>query len=100
MSTQLSRIAEKAKANRKLRFTSLAHVLTTEFLLETWGMMNRRGAGGVDGVTMQAFESDLEAGIQDVHERLKGGRYKAPPVRRVERSPRERVRPAHWASPR
>jgi hypothetical protein len=30
MTTGLSRIAEKAKADRKVRFTSLAHLLTPE----------------------------------------------------------------------
>jgi RNA-directed DNA polymerase len=32
-----------------VRFTSLAHLLTPEFLTETWGMMNRRAASGIDG---------------------------------------------------
>ena len=45
MSTQLSQIAKKAKLDRKARFTSLAHLLTPEFLKETWGKMNRRAAG-------------------------------------------------------
>ena len=45
MSTQLDQIAKKAKSNPKLRFTSLAHLLTPEFLTETWKQMNRRGAG-------------------------------------------------------
>jgi len=58
MTTGLTRIAEKAKADRKARFTSLAHLLTPEFLLETWRQMNRRAAGGVDGETMQEFERD------------------------------------------
>ena len=53
MSTQLDQIAKKAKSNRKLRFTSLAHLLTPEFLTETWKQMNRRGASGVDGETTQ-----------------------------------------------
>jgi len=35
MSTELSKIAEKAKTDKKLRFTSLAHLLTPEFLKET-----------------------------------------------------------------
>jgi len=48
MSTQLDQIAKKAKSNPKLRFTSLAHLLTPEFLTETWKQMNRRGASGVD----------------------------------------------------
>ena len=49
MSTQLSQIAKKAKLDRTVRFTSLAHLLTPEFLTETWGMMNRRAASGIDG---------------------------------------------------
>ncbi len=46
----------KAQSDRKLRFTALAHLLTPEFLLETWGQMNRRGASGVDGETAEEFE--------------------------------------------
>jgi RNA-directed DNA polymerase len=49
MPTQLSQIAKKAKLHRTVRFTSLAHLLTPEFLTETWGMMNRRAASGIDG---------------------------------------------------
>src|SRR5664280_1607346 len=48
MSTKLDQIMEKAKSNPKLRFTSLAHLLTPEFLTETWKQMNRRGASGVE----------------------------------------------------
>ena len=64
MNTKLARIAEKARANRKLRFTSLAHLLTPEFLLETWKQMNRRGSSGVDGETTKEFERDLEPRLQ------------------------------------
>src|SRR5260221_542592 len=53
MSTQLSQIAKKAKLDRTVRFTSLVHLLTPEFLTETWGMMNRRAASGIDGETHQ-----------------------------------------------
>ena len=49
MSTQLGQIAKRARLDRKARFTSLAHLLTPEFLKETWGKMNRRASGGVDG---------------------------------------------------
>lgn len=84
MSTQLSRIARAAEADRAQRFTSLAHLLTPAFLKETWGMMNRRGASGVDGETTKEFESELEQRVQDICARLKAGTYRAPPVRRVE----------------
>src|SRR5258707_11631842 len=60
MSTQLDQIAKKAKSNPKLRFTSLAHLLTPEFLRETWKQMNRRGASGVDGETTKEFEQGLD----------------------------------------
>ena len=84
MSTQLGQIAKKAKSNPKLRFTSLAHLLTPEFLAETWKQMNRRGARGVDGETTKEFERDLDTRVQELCERLKRGAYRAPPVRRVE----------------
>ena len=51
MKTQLDQIAKKAKLDPKVRFTSLAHLLTPEFLTETWGMMNRSAASGIDGQT-------------------------------------------------
>jgi RNA-directed DNA polymerase len=84
MSTKLEQIADKAKADRTLRFTSLAHLLTPEFLLETWRQMNRRGASGVDGETTKEFEHELETRVQDIWARLKAGTYRAAPVRRVE----------------
>jgi RNA-directed DNA polymerase len=84
MSTQLKRIAEKAKADRKLRFTALAHRITPEFLAETWRMMNRRGASGVDGETAREFERGLNRRTEQIVARLKAGTYRAPPVRRVE----------------
>src|SRR6266404_7108114 len=84
MSTQLDQIAKKAKSNPKLRFTSLAHLLTPEFLTETWKQMNRRGASGIDGETTKEFEQDLDTRVQELCERLKRGAYRAPPVRRVE----------------
>jgi hypothetical protein len=41
MSTELSKIAEKAKTDSKLRFTSLTHLLTPEFVKETWKRSTR-----------------------------------------------------------
>src|SRR6267154_3154367 len=84
MSTQLSQIAKRAKLDRKARFTSLAHLLTPEFLKETWGKMNRRAAGGVDGQSAEQFGSELETQVEAICTQLKEGTYHAPPVRRVE----------------
>ena len=84
MSTQLSQIAKKAKLDRTVRFTSLAHLLTPEFLTETWGMMNRRAASGIDGESAEQFESELKQRVEEICAQLRAGAYRAPPVRRVE----------------
>lgn len=84
MSTKLSQIAERAKLDRKARFTSLAHLLTPEFLEETWKGMNRRAAGGVDSESAEQFESELGERVEAICSELKEGRYRAPPVRRVD----------------
>lgn len=84
MSTQLSQIAKRAKLDRKARFTSLAHLLTPEFLKETWGKMNRRASGGVDGVSAKKFERELGTQVEAICAQLKAGTYRAPPVRRVD----------------
>jgi RNA-directed DNA polymerase len=73
MSTQLDRRAAKANADRKVRFTALAHVLTPAFLPETWRQMNRRGASGIDGETTQPCERELDTRVQDICARRKAG---------------------------
>jgi len=84
MSTQLSQIALKARWDQKARFTSLAHLLTPDFLKETWAKMNRKAASGIDGESCEQFESELDQRVQELCERLRAGTYRAPPVRRVE----------------
>jgi RNA-directed DNA polymerase len=84
MSTQLLKSAAKAKQDPKTRFTSLAHILTPEFLRDTWRQLNRKGASGIDGETIGEFETNLDERIHDLWRRLRAGQYQAPPVRRVE----------------
>ena len=84
MSTQLGQIAKKAKLDRHARFTSLAHLLTPAFLKETWRMMNRKAASGVDGESTEQFASEMEERVEEICRQLKAGMYRAPPVRRVE----------------
>lgn len=84
MRRKLDQIAEKARTDHKLRFTSLAHLVTLAFLRETWRAVNRRGAAGVDRETIKEFEADLDRRIGDLHDRARRGAYRPPPVRRVE----------------
>jgi len=84
MSTQLRKIAAKAQQDPQARCTALAHLLTPEFLRDTWRQLNRKGASGIDGETIAEFATNWEARLQELWRRLRAGQYHAPPGRRVE----------------
>ncbi len=83
MSTELDRIISRAAREPQLRFTFLAHHLTEEFLRETWRALNKKGAAGVDGVSMKGYEENLDANLARLVRNLKAHHYRAPMVRRV-----------------
>lgn len=81
--TKLRRIAKLARETPKRAFVSLAHHIDIEFLREAFRRTRKDGATGVDGQTAAEYERDLEHNLESLHERLKSGRYYAPPVRRT-----------------
>ena len=83
MSPEVERIGRLAQTDPKLRFTALAHHLDEEFLRETWEGLNKRGAAGVDGVSMSAYAENLDVNLKDLVQRLKAHNYQAPNVRRT-----------------
>lgn len=83
VSTKLRHISEKAKQDRDLRFTSLAHLITVDFLRESFQRLRKDAAAGVDGVTWADYSVDLDQRLKDLHTRLREGRYRAQPVRRA-----------------
>lgn len=83
MSPELARIAEKAKAEPSTVFTSVAHLMDIRHLKEAWRRIRKDGAAGVDRMTADEYGQNLERNLQNLHERLKTGMYKAPPVRRA-----------------
>jgi RNA-directed DNA polymerase len=80
--TSLRGIAIKAKADGKYRFQDLYRCLNGPFLYTCWKALNKKAASGVDEVTAQAYEENLEANIQALAQRLKANRYRAKLVRR------------------
>ena len=52
-------------------------------MLEAYRLTRKDGAPGIDGVTAADYEVNLEANLLDLLERIKSGRYRAPPVRRA-----------------
>ena len=83
VSTQLHEIAQEASQNPEWVFTTLAHRIDVEFLYEAYTKLNKKGAPGLNKVTAADYRENLEQNLIDLHERLKGGRYRAPPVKRV-----------------
>jgi group II intron reverse transcriptase/maturase len=83
METGLERIAEKARCEPNLQFTSLAHHITRDSVWKNLGQIPQRSAPGVDGQTVleakESFEGWVGEMLQSVHR--KG--YRAPDIRRV-----------------
>src|SRR5437016_8463084 len=52
-------------------------------MMEAYRLTRKDGAPGIDGVTAADYEANLEANLMDLLDRIKSGRYKAPPVRRA-----------------
>jgi RNA-directed DNA polymerase len=51
-------------------------------MTEAYCLTRKDGAPGIDGVTAEDYEANLEANLLDLLTRIKSGRYQAPPVRR------------------
>ncbi len=83
VSTKQKRIAALAKQSPEMAFTSLAYLMDLDWLKEAYRRTRKDGAVGVDGVTADEYEQDLETNLQSLLDRAKSGTYKAPPVRRV-----------------
>jgi retron-type reverse transcriptase len=82
VSTKQERIAELARTNPAMAFTSLNQYLDYEWLYYAWVQTRKDGAVGVDGQTAEDYEADLEQNLLSLLDRIKSGRYQAPPVRR------------------
>jgi group II intron reverse transcriptase/maturase len=74
---------ERAKQDPNAQFTSLAHLLDAEALTRAFHRLRKNAAVGVDGITVEQYGSNLQANIQALHQRMKTGRYRHQPIRRV-----------------
>jgi RNA-directed DNA polymerase len=81
--TKQQRIAELAEQMPEAGFTSLAYHIDLEWLRAAYKGVRKKGAAGVDDVTAEEYEKDLEENLRSLLERFKSGRYYAPPVKRV-----------------
>ena len=83
VSMGLARVRKAAKARKKERFTALLHHVNVAALKAAYLLLKRQAAPGVDGITWQAYEHNLDANLNDLHARVFRGTYRALPSRRV-----------------
>src|SRR5262249_31914283 len=83
VSTKQERIAALARQSPQMAFTSLAYLMDLDWMLEAYRRTHKDGAVGVDGMTAEEYERDLEGDLRRLLDRAKSGTYQAPPVRRV-----------------
>jgi len=79
----LARVNATARGAVQTRFTALLHHVDVEALERAFWRQKRRASAGVDGITVDDYERDLEDNLRDLCARVHTGRYRPHPVRRV-----------------
>ena len=79
----LDRVRQAARQRKKERFTALLHHVNIDSLKMAFYALKRRAAPGVDGMTWQEYEADLEVKLEDLHGRVHRGAYRPQPCRRT-----------------
>ena len=83
VSQALERIRQVAKERKKERFTALFHHISIDLLDEAFFELKQDAAAGVDDLTWQDYEANLERNLENLHERVQRGAYRALPSRRT-----------------
>jgi len=82
VSQALGRIRQAAKQRKKEKFTTLFHHISVELLRLSFFEIKKDAAPGVDGLMWQDYEAGLDRNIEDLHDRVQRGAYRALPSRR------------------
>jgi len=80
--TSLQAIAEKAANQPGYRFRNLYGMLDEEMLKDSWKLIRKDAASGVDRVSAEDYEQNLDENIHQLVEGLKQKRYRSKLVRR------------------
>jgi RNA-directed DNA polymerase len=83
MKNKLNLIADKAKRDKKLKFTALIHHINEVNLARCYFELKEDKASGIDGVTVEEYGKNFGENISRLVGRLKSKEYRPQPVRRV-----------------
>ena len=79
----LARVNETARRGRQTRFTALMHHIDVDALRRSFHRQKKTASAGVDGITTQDYEVNLEENLKALCDRVHSGRYRPQPVRRT-----------------
>jgi retron-type reverse transcriptase len=82
VSPALDRVRQAARERPKEQLTALFHHVTVDLLQAAYAALRREAAPGTDGVTWSTYGEYLEANLQNLHQRVHRGAYRARPSRR------------------
>jgi RNA-directed DNA polymerase len=83
VSQALARVRRAARSRKKEKFTSLLHHIDPAMLRTAFHALERAAAPGVDGITWEIYDKELDSRIEDLHSRIQKGAYRAQPSRRT-----------------
>jgi RNA-directed DNA polymerase len=83
LETKLTRIAELAKRRPRVKLQTLIHAIDEEALKACHRELKGNKAAGIDEVTKQEYDKNLQENIEGLLARMKRQAYKPQPVRRV-----------------
>ena len=79
----LLRVNAVARRSGQTRFTALLHHVDVAALRRAFKRQRRAARPGIDRVTVDEYEQNLEANLQHLHERVHSGQYWPKPVLRA-----------------
>jgi RNA-directed DNA polymerase len=79
----LGRVRQAARQRKKERFTALLHHVNVDTLETAFYALKRKAAPGVDGMTWQDYETNLERNLEVLHGKVHRGAYRPQPSRRT-----------------
>jgi group II intron reverse transcriptase/maturase len=82
LSPKLLEVAERAKYPNA-RFLALAYLIDLSALERAYKGLRKKAAVGADGVTVEQYGESLQDNLQDLHQRMKAGKYRHQPLRRT-----------------
>ena len=81
--TKLLTLTNRAKQIRNTQLKTLMHLVDKEWLSESWKKLRKGAAYGIDAVSGDEYAGNLEQNLDNLLYRMKQGKYKAKPVKRI-----------------